>query len=133
MSSFNYFNRCQFNILIQKAAATSELTVVTLEKDTVSNKVGYVPDFAVATSTPKTIRGRSGTLSLCYLLSHQVVSQGTKGIHPWFVTRLMSAKSDLGTTQKKLLGYLRYVFISNFLYSLFRELPLVWALQTSSQ
>ena len=92
-------------------------------------------DFAVPTSTPKTIRGRSGTLSLCYLLSHQVVSQGTKGIHPWFVTRLMSAKSDLGKTQKNLLGYLKYiyVFISNFLYSLFRELPLVWVLQTSSQ
>ena len=33
-------------ILIQKATATSEMTVVTLEKDTVCNKVGYVPDFA---------------------------------------------------------------------------------------
>ena len=34
------------HILIQKETATSELTVVTLEKDKVCNKVGYVSDFA---------------------------------------------------------------------------------------
>ena len=34
------------HILIQKATATSKLTVVTLEKDTVCKKVGYVADFA---------------------------------------------------------------------------------------
>ena len=34
------------HILIQKATATSELTVATLEKDTVCNKVRYVADFA---------------------------------------------------------------------------------------
>ena len=89
------------HILIQKAAATSELTVVSLEKDTLSNKVGYVPDFALATPTPKTIPGGSGALSLCDLLSYQVVSHGTKGIDPWFVTRLMSEKCDLGKNQKK--------------------------------
>ena len=34
------------HILIQKATATSKLTVATLEKDTVCNKVAYVADFA---------------------------------------------------------------------------------------
>ena len=34
------------HILIQKATVTSELTVVTLGKDKVCNKVGHVSDFA---------------------------------------------------------------------------------------
>ena len=34
------------HILIQKETATSELTVVTLEKDTICNEVGYMADFA---------------------------------------------------------------------------------------
>ena len=63
---------------------------------------------------------RVRSLLVVLLLLHQVVPHGTKGTGLWFVTRSVFMKSHLDTTQRSLVGYLGYVFISSSSYSLSR-------------